>query len=415
MFFHWGCCVLLIRLLTFFVALPLRIWVMAQRITGKITPQVARNRFGNATTPKPVAPLIWVHAASLGELSSVRPFLSHLCKTQPNHRLLITTNNPAALSVAAQWRDVPAILQTAPLDIPAVLRKFLNHWQPVAFVNVETEVWPNRFAALAERKIPCIGLNARMSAKSAKRFAKFGRSIGLQHFRAIYAQSAGSAENFRKILGPKAMIECIPNFKSMVKLPHTDPALASRFDRKTTLLAASTHEGEDAVILSAFSKLAAKNNALKLIIAPRHPDRFAEVSKTATDMGFMPKPLSDRTETTVYIVERLGQLPQLYALSAATFVGGSLVPEIGGHTPYEPIRANSAIITGKFTINFLSEYRALNDANACQIANPGTLHQAFSVALENSTQYAKMARSVLPPIENSDALFAKIIQSMEIT
>ena len=249
---------LLIRLLTLIVALPLRIWVLAQRVTGKISPQIAQNRLGRTTVPKPDAPVIWVHAASLGELSSVRPFLSHLCETRPNHRLLITTNNPAALDVAAQWPEIPAILQSAPLDIPAVLRRFLDHWQPVAFVNVETEVWPNRFTTLAARNIPCIGLNARMSARSAKRFAKVGPSIGLHHFKAIFAQNASSADNFRKVLGPKAMIECVPNFKSMVKLPTTDPALASRFDRKNTILAASTHEGEDAVILSGFCQIGRK-------------------------------------------------------------------------------------------------------------------------------------------------------------
>ncbi|MEJ6707605.1 MAG: glycosyltransferase N-terminal domain-containing protein [Amylibacter sp.] len=406
---------LLIRLLTLIVALPLRIWVLAQRVTGKITPQTAQNRLGRATTPKPDAPVIWIHAASLGELSSVRPFLSHLCETQPNHRLLITTNNPAALGVAAQWPKIPAILQTAPLDIPAVLRNFLHHWQPVAFVNVETEVWPNRFAALAARNIPCIALNARMSAKSAKRFTKIGQSIGLHHFKAIYAQNASSAENFRKVLGPKAMIDGIPNFKSMVKLPNTDPVLVSRFDHKNTVLAASTHEGEDVIILSAFSKLAAKDKALKLIIAPRHPDRCADIFKIAQDMGFTPKPLNDPSETNIYIVEQLGQLPQLYALSAATFVGGSLVPGIGGHTPYEPIRAESAIITGEFTNNFFSEYAALNDATACQITDPETLRQAFAKALENPSQYANNARAILPPVENSDALFAKIIRSMGLT
>lgn len=406
---------LLIRLLTLIATLPLRIWVFAQRATGKITHQTAENRLGRATSAKPNAPVIWVHAASLGELSSVRPFLSHLCKTQPNYRLLITTNNPAALGVAAQWPEIPAILQTAPLDIPAVLRKFLTHWQPVAFVNIETEVWPNRFAALAARNIPCTGLNARMSATSAKRFAKFGKSIGLHHFRAIFAQNASSVENFRKVLGRNAVIEGIPNFKSMVKLPKTDPSLVSRFDRKNTILAASTHQGEDAVILSAFSELVAKDKALKLIIAPRHPERSTDISKLAKEIGITAKPLTDETGTSVYIVEKLGQLPQLYALSAVTFVGGSLIPDIGGHTPYEPIRADSAIITGEFTKNFLFEYAALNDANACQIANPETLTKAFSIALENPTQYARNARTVLPPVENSDALFAKIIQSMGIT
>ncbi len=394
-------------------ALPLRIWVHVQRLGGAISRDVAHNRLGHATQAKPPQSVIWIHAASLGELSAVRPFLRHLATAKPDHRLLITTNNPNALDVAKHWDDVPAILQTAPLDIPSILKRFLNHWQPVAFANIETEVWPNRFAALGARGIPCIGLNARMSATSAKRFAKLGTSTGLHHFTAIFAQNEQSAERFRTLLDPSKFVTTLPNFKSLVSLPSTDPALVSQFDRAKTILAASTHEGEDEPLIAAFTELAKTDPSLKLIIAPRHPHRAPDITALAKSAGHNPKPLGDPVDTSITIAHTLGQLPELYALAAVTFVGGSIVPDIGGHTPYEPIRANSAIVTGTMTDNFTAEYTALSAANACQLTTHQTLASDLRTALTTAETLAQNARATFPPIENPTALFDQIITAME--
>lgn len=410
--FHWGCYLLLIRLLTLIAALPLRIWVWLQRTRGTISADVANNRLGRATYAKPDKAVIWVHAASLGELSAVRPFLRHLVDTKPNHTLLITTNNPAALDIAAGWQDVPAILQAAPLDIPLVVERFLNHWQPTAFVNIETEVWPNRFKALAKRNVPSIGLNARMSATSARRFAKLGPSVGLNHFKAIFAQNKASAKNYRKILGPNHRIEMIPNFKSMVQLPAPDPKFVVQFDRSKTILAASTHPGEDEITLTAFSKMLEKDGALKLIIAPRHPNRADDIKAIAKTMGLHPKPLGGETGA-IYIVDSLGQLPQLYALASVTFVGGSLVPDIGGHTPYEPIRANSAIVTGEETANFASEFESLKAAKACLVARPNTLAEALNTAVKTADTLTQNASKTLPLLDDPQSLLNKISAALD--
>jgi 3-deoxy-D-manno-octulosonic-acid transferase len=393
----------------------LRVWVHAQRISGKISLETAKNRLGQATANKPNGPIIWVHAASLGELSAIRPFLSYLSQSNTDPSVLITTNNPAALGIAASWPDIPAILQTAPLDLPSVLTKFLNHWQPSAFLNVETEVWPNRFTALGKRGIPCVGLNARLSNGTARRLAKIGPAIGLRFFKSIYAQNEPSAANFRNLLGPDCTIEVIPNFKSMVALPDTDSALLAKFVRTKTILAASTHSGEDAQIIAAFAKLAAKDEELKLIIAPRHPKRTTEVNDLTTDAGFVPKPLNSEANTRVYVVDTLGQLPQLYALASVTFIGGSLVPDIGGHTPYEPIRANSAIVTGNMTANFAYEFATLQALNACIVTQNTNFADDLGTALQIAETLAANARAALPPVENSHKLFDRIVADLDLT
>ena len=404
---------MLIRLLTLIITLPLRTWIWVQRTRGTISANEADNRLGHATFARPNNPVIWVHAASLGELSAVRPFLRHLIKTKPNYSLLITTNNPAALDIATGWRDVPAILQTAPLDIPAVIRKFLTYWQPVAFVNIETEVWPNRFRELAKRNIPLIGLNARMSNNSAERFLKLGPSVGLNHFKAIFAQSETSAQNYRQFLGPESQIEIIPNFKSMVQLPATDSNLVAQFDRNKTILAASTHPGEDEIILAAFSKMLTQDKKLKLIIAPRHPNRAMEVQSNIRLAGFNAEKLYSSIPSSIFIVDNLGQLPKLYALASVTFVGGSLVPNIGGHTPYEPIRAESAIVTGPETTNFASEFASLSEAKACLITAPDMLAENLQKALSIASILTQNASKTLPVLDDPKALMDKISATLD--
>lgn len=386
---------------------------MAQRLRGTISADVANNRLGHATASRPEQPVVWVHAASLGELSAVRPFLRHFAHTRPDRTLLITTNNPAALDIAATWQDVPAVLQAAPFDIPAAIENFLNHWRPSAFANVESEVWPNRFNALAKHGIPCIGLNARMSDGSAKRLAKLGPSVGLHHFKAIFAQNEPSGENYRRILGPDSKVEVIPNFKSFVTLPDPDPALITQFDRSKTILAASTHLGEDEYIIAAFAKLVAQNPSLKLIIAPRHPARAKDVAPLVQQAELIALPLGSTENGNVYIVETLGQLPYLYALAAVTFVGGSLLPDIGGHTPYEPIRANSAIVAGSMTANFTTEFTMLSTANACLITTPNTLAIDLQSALSNTSVLAENARNTLPPISDPTELLNRITATLD--
>jgi 3-deoxy-D-manno-octulosonic-acid transferase len=351
----------------------------------------------------------------LGELSAIRPFLRYLSQKHADQTILITTNNPAALDIAAGWPDVPAILQTAPLDLPSALTKFLNHWRPSAFLNVETEIWPNRFNALGKRGIHCVGLNARLSNGTAKRLAKAGPAVGLQYFKSIFAQNETSAVNFRAILGPDYAIEVIPNFKSMVILPETDPTLMARFDRPKTILAASTHPGEDAQIIIAFAALSAKDKDLKLIIAPRHPNRTAEVNAIAMGAGFAPQTLNSDQNAKVYVVDTLGQLPQLYTLAAVTLIGGSLVPDIGGHTPYEPIRANSAIVTGNMTANFTFEFATLQTHNACIMTQTDTLAKDLETALHTADTLAAKARTALPPVENPYGLFDRIIADLDLT
>lgn len=397
------------------VALPA--WNAWQRATGRIAPETAENRIGRATAPHPGRPVIWVHAASLGELAAVRPVLAHLAARRPGHALLITANNPRALEVAAQWPEVPHIGQVAPLDLPRALRRFLRHWQPVAFINVEAELWPNRFAALARCGIPAIFLNARLSDRSLANVRRLGLgAMQLDHFGHFFAQSEETAENLRALGLPPAKIEVTPNLKALVHLPPPHPLLRG-LPRAETLLAASTHAPEEAEILQAFRALRRRHPALRLLLSPRHPRRAPEVAELVRRIGLRPAMLSALSDLpdreTVAIVDGLGIQPALYWCAAVSFIGGSLPEGIGGHTPYEPIRAGSAIVTGPNVANFAAEYEALEQGGGCIVAR-GDLAAALERALEEAPALAARAARALPAPPDPETLFERIAERLEL-
>ncbi|WP_157888343.1 3-deoxy-D-manno-octulosonic acid transferase [Neptunicoccus sediminis] len=404
----------MIKLLTYVAILPLLVWVALQVLLRQSSVETAKNRLGFATVKASGKPVIWLHAASLGELTSIKPFLLYLARDFPDHALLITTNNPAALKAARAWADLPTVLQSAPLDLPFAINRFLAYWSPVGFVNIESEIWPNRFASLAKKNIPSIMLNARLSDRSAERLSKFGaQPLGLRHFNQIYAQDAGTADNFAKLGVPQERIRTIPNFKSLVTLPPPDPRMKTRYDRDNTVLAASTHEGEEPVILDAFKTLCAQNPNLRLILVPRHPNRVPVVMKAARDRALMVGIYGENIEPEqVTVVDSLGSLQRIYPLAKITFVGGSLVQGIGGHTPYEPLRAGSAILSGPYHSNFKQEYETLSEKESCIVADKDGLAEALAAALARGDDMATTAQQVYPSAADPTVLFNDIAQKV---
>ncbi|MBV1865038.1 MAG: 3-deoxy-D-manno-octulosonic acid transferase [Rhodobacteraceae bacterium] len=390
---------------------------------GKDSKAYTRNRFGNATEPRK-GPVIWLHAASVGELQSVKQLLKHLGRRHRGHQILVTTNNTAALDLAAGWRDLPLTLQAAPMDTRRAMNRFLDHWQPQAFINIEGELWPNRLIMLKNRNIPVVFVNARLSNRSAGRWG--GTGFGTQMLagvRACFCQDAKSAENFAFLGVPDARIEVIQNLKSL----HSDEGLHPEktrlqqvFSYDKTILAASTHKGEDEVILAAFAQACRDVPDLKLILAPRHPKRGDEVAKLIDATGLRCKRRSKSEkpdkQTQVYLVDTLGEMGLFYRLSAVTFVAGSLVPK-RGHTPYEPIGYGSAIISGSHVENFAAEYQMLEDANGCVMVQDSTmLASAILALLDVETRMIQIenARNALAGKTNTDVLFEQLLTPLEL-
>ena len=370
---------------------------------------------GHTQAPVTDKPVIWLHAASVGELTSVRPYLSYLAQNHADHQLLVTTNNTTALHLAARWPDLPMILQPAPFDLPWVVNRFISQWQPSAFINVEAEFWPNRFHALANRKIPMIALNARLSKGSARNIGWVGaQAAGLLQFAHIFTQNSETEARLTSLGVPSQVITQTPNLKALVQLPQTPPELLQGFQRQDTLLAASTHPGEDEIILTAFAKHLQSAPDARLILAPRHDHRAGDVLALAQTTAPSKLLSHGAPHATITVADKLGDLPKLYALAATTIVGGSLVPNIGGHTPYEPIRAGSAIISGSHTHNFADEYAKLDAAGGATIVQDAeTLAQAIPTSAQ-AAEIAACAQATFPAPTDPSTLFAEITKHLRL-
>lgn len=331
---------------------------------------------------------IWVHAASVGEAASVRGVVTALARTTP---VFMTVNTPTARDVVAGWGNVQVAL--APFDTAGAAARVIARIRPRAYVLVESELWPARMAALAG--VPVIMLGARLSETSARRWGMLGglmhRMLG--HVRYLSAQDSASEARFVALGLPQSALGPRVNLKAFVT--QHQPATA-RVPRARCVLAASTHDGEDAAILHAFK--AAQHQFDLLILAPRHPKRGDAVAKLIMAAGFTFGRRSSGDALTlghpVYLADTVGEMDHWYAMAGVTIVGGSYANH-GGHTPFEPAAAGSAIIHGPFVSNFAESYAALDAAGAAATGDVTLALRAMTPARQ--AELARIAKGVLMP------------------
>lgn len=354
---------------------------------------------------KGVAGAIWLHAASNGELTSAKPLTRSILTTFPDYPLVVTCNTTTGRALVESWQMPGVSTRLAPLDYRPVLARFRAHWQPKALIILENELWPNRILTARE---PVICVAARMSARSAARWARLGgiaRHI-LTRINWLSAQDDASSTRFATLGLPPASLGPVISLKPSAELapPGAElEALSRIFGRADTLLAASTHDGEDAVLLDSFIAARPLNPSLKLILAPRHPNRASQITTLIRRAGLTystrseNEPVSQKTD--VYLADTLGEMALWYALAGVTFVGGSLVDK-GGHTPFEPAQAGSVILHGPHVANFAQAYAALDRAGAGICVRDAAGIAAALSTLGNATAQqaiASKARDVLAP------------------
>lgn len=336
---------------------PGRWALLAERLGGGAIPD----------GPRPAGRRLWLHGASNGELASARALIETLRAQDPALPVLVTTNSTTARAMVAGWGLPGLQVALAPLDLRWVLRRFLARWQPGALVMVENEFWPNRLDMAARRGLPVLAVGARISARSARRWGKLpglARRL-LAAITYLSPQDQGSARAFAALGLDGARIGPVFNLKAAV---HAQPdaaalaELAPAFPRALTLLAASTHPGEEAIVLEGFGQALRADPRRRLILAPRHPARGPEIARliAAQGLGFRQRSLGapPDADRPVYLADTLGEMPLWYALAGVSFVGGSL-RDHGGHTPYEPAAQGSAILTGPHVANAAEAYATL--------------------------------------------------------
>lgn len=334
---------------------------------GKEIPERLHERFGRPGDPADRGPagtrLFWLHAASVGETASILPVLEAMARRDPALRLLVTTGTVTGARLLAQ--RLPAGLagqvlhRFVPLDVPAWTARFLDAWRPDAAGFVESELWPNLIRGARDRRVPLALVNARLSARSARRWRLapgLAREL-LGGFALVLAQSEGDAARLA-VLGAPAP-RCLGNLKFAAPPLPADAAaleaLRAAVAGRPVLVAASTHAGEDPIVAAAHHLAAAQVPGLLTVLVPRHPDRGAEAAAALTAAGLavarrasgaLPGP-----GTEVYVADTLGELGLFYRLGGAAFVGGSLIRH-GGQNPLEPARLGCPVLLGPHTWNF---------------------------------------------------------------
>lgn len=341
-------------------------------------------RLGRASRPRPEGPLAWLHGASVGESLSLLPLIDALRAARPQLNILVTSGTVTSAELMAQRAPAGVILQYVPIDAPGAVRRFVDHWRPDLGVFVESEVWPNLILEAQARGTRLALISARLSDKSIAGWARrpaAARTL-FRAFDLVMAQDDAVAKGLRD-LGARDHGRL--NLKlAGAPLSVDAEALAglrAAAGDRPVLLAASTHPGEDEIVLEAFQKIAAYG---LLVIVPRHPARAAAIAELAEDRGFSTA-LRTREpfgQAHVYVADTLGELGLWYALANGALVGGSLIAGPGGHNPIEPAQLGCPIVTGPHLDNWLSVYAELiGQGGAVVAADALELTAAFTDTL----------------------------------
>jgi 3-deoxy-D-manno-octulosonic-acid transferase len=347
------------------VSPALRLYLQRRVTRGKENPARLGERWGRATLPRPAGRLVWLHAASVGEMLSVLPLIErlqgHIIDGQPL-TVLLTTGTLTSAELAAQRLPEGAIHQFVPLDVPQAAKRFFEHWQPDIALFVESEFWPNLMREAYRRKVPLGLINGRMSERSFARWRKhpaLAQAL-LASLSFCLAQSEGDAQRLGALGAPARFGGNLKYDGKALPLDlEQHAALTRAIGPRPVLLAASTHPGEEMLVLEASAALRNQEPELLTIIVPRHPERGAEIAALAASGGMRPlvRSLGEVPDdlTTLYLADTLGELGLFYALATASFIGGSLV-SVGGHNPIEPARLGTPILTGPHVTNFADIY-----------------------------------------------------------
>jgi 3-deoxy-D-manno-octulosonic-acid transferase len=385
------------------LAIPLLPWHLSRRASrGKELADRLPERHGEGAA-RPPGRLLWLHAASVGEARSVLPVIEALAEAAPDLHLLVTTGTvtgaetlmrhlPPALSHPTLDGFARVAHRFLPLDVPRWVDRFLDGWRPDAGALVESELWPNLLDAARRRGLPMALVNARISPRSFARWRRFpgtAREI-LGGFRLVLARTEEDRARLRSL--GAAAAESWGDLKASAPPLPVDPAALERLRRllggRPVFLAASTHAGEEALVLEAHARLAATRPDLLTVLVPRHPDRGASVADLAAQAGLAvarrsaggaPEPPIE-----VYVADTLGELGLFYRLASVALVGGSLVRH-GGQNPLEAARLGCPILLGPHTINFTEPVaRLLESGGALRVAaEAGALAEQVEAVLSN--------------------------------
>lgn len=361
----------------FYLGLPLvaiRLWLRARKAPA-YAKRIGERFSYEMPTLQPGG--IWVHAVSVGESIAAAPMIRALLQRYPQLPITVTCMTPTGSErIQALFANEPRIQHCyLPYDLPCAAARFLDRVQPQLAVIMETELWPNHIHQCAKRGIPVALANGRLSERSARGYGRFRKLTApmLAEMSFFAIQTEAEAQRFRDLGARPETVEVTGSIKFDLTI---DPALLQRAAElrgqwqaleRPVWIAASTHEGEDEVVLDAHRRLLANHPDALLILVPRHPERFNSVFELCQREGFSTVRRSTGTDvdaqTSVLLGDTMGELLFLYALADSAFVGGSLVAN-GGHNLLEPAALAKPVLSGPHLFNFLDIAAQLREAGA---------------------------------------------------
>lgn len=371
---------------------------------GKEDPARLDERMGIPGRPRPAGPLVWIHAASVGEAQSALILVSAVMARVPAVHVLLTTGTVSSAALMEKRLPPGAVHQYYPLDHPRWIARFLDHWRPDAALWMESEIWPNMIEGLRTRGIPAAMVNARLSPRSFRRWKLAAGDIArlLSAFSVILPQTQEDADSFTA-LGAAAVIVSDNLKYAATPLPCDEEELkklrAATAGRPLWLYA-STHEGEEAIACRIHRHLEKTVPGLLTILAPRHPERRAAIVKTCEKHGITPALRGDRRTApapsdSLYIADTMGELGLFYRLAPLACIGRSFSNDGGGgHNPVEAARLGCAILHGPHIQNLAAIYAELNKEGA-------------AISLKSEQDFQKRLERLLTDSDGLDSLREK--------
>jgi 3-deoxy-D-manno-octulosonic-acid transferase len=403
------------------VGAPLIAYYLARRkARGKEDLERFSERFGHAALPRPTGPLIWLHAASVGESLSLLPLIGRLNIDHPSTNLLLTTGTVTSATMMAERLPAGVIHQYIPIDRMVCVRRFLGHWKPDLVLWSESDFWPNFITETASLSIPIILINGRISPKSFTRWQRFPGLIRniLKNFSLCLGQTKADTARLKQLGAP--LTDYVGNLKFAVEpLPviETDlTTLANNIGIRPTWFSASTHPGEENLLWFVHQRLQRKHPNLLTMIAPRHPVRGNQIARHLRKLGARIAQRSKNEpitlDTNIYLADTMGEMGLFFRLCKIVFMGKSFIKK-GGQNPLEAAKLKCTILHGPHMWNFqeIREQLFLS-GGAVEVADEAALADALSDLIENPNKALQIAQKAYDYAQSEarvlDALILKL-------
>lgn len=378
-------------------------------------------RRGRAIEPRPSGrPCLWLHGVSVGEISSARQFVSLFTREHPDWDLVVSATTRAGVEVSRlHFRDHRVI--SCPFDLSFLVRRAFRRLDPDVVVIVEHDLWPNFLAEARRREVPVAIVNGRLSERSFRGYRRLARWIawpppGVVH---VCVEDEFSRRGFEQLGMPPERVRVTGNFKFDVSAPASAPFEGFGFPPGSRVfLGASTHAGEEEILLEAWTRLRERMPDVRLVLAPRRDDRAGEVAQLARRDGFETRmwtrrPLPGDPEASILIIDTVGELGRLLPGADVVFVGGSLVP-FGGHNVIEPAGVGKPVLTGPHHRNFARVVEAFRENDALEVVrDAGELHDVLRELLGDPARAGAMAARARETVREQTGASQRTLTALE--